>query len=420
MLHDAQTANMRSGDVVLFPQSPEGDVFPRPNDSNERQRFAVIKTLLLFFSRSFGAVMSKLFLMLSLVCIAAIAASTSPLAAETTRDSINVPPVLLQMIRDSAIQSELNLAANQLTSLREILGEVDGPWFRARNLKPDEQRPIVDQLTQTLASRLDSILDPTQKARLDQLVSQALGTRMVLRENVQAKLQINETQMQSLVDTFAQTDTQSFELQQAVVAGERSADEANKAINDLKAAERESLLKILTNTQRSKIGSLTGKPFDFASVKRTYPLAPELRSEGAKWIDGTAATLQQQRGKVVAVHFYAFQCINCKRNLPHYTAWHNDYADKGLVVIGIQTPETSSERKFDQVRAAAKAEGINYPVMLDAESANWKSYNTTMWPTVYLIDKEGFIRRWWQGEMNWQGTPGEQQMRTTIEALLAE
>ncbi|WP_372721818.1 redoxin domain-containing protein [Novipirellula sp.] len=364
--------------------------------------------------------MPKFFFLLWFIGIAATAASNKPIAAETTSDSINVPPVLLQMIRDSAIQSELNLAANQLASLRDALVEVDGPWFRSRNLKPDEQRPIVDQLTQTLASRLDSILEPAQKTRLDQLVSQALGTRMVLRRNVQAELQMNETQMQSLVETFAQTDTQSFELQQAVVAGERSAGEVNKAIDELKAAERESLLKILTNTQRSKIGSLTGKPFDFARVKRTYPLAPELRSEGAKWIDGTAATLQQHRGKVVAVHFYAFQCINCKRNLPHYTAWHNDYADKGLVVIGIQTPETSSERKFEQVRAAAKSEGIEYPVMLDAESANWKAYNTTMWPTVYLIDKDGFIRRWWQGEMNWQGTPGEQQMRNTIEALLAE
>ncbi|WP_442511006.1 redoxin domain-containing protein [Novipirellula sp. SH528] len=364
--------------------------------------------------------MLKLFLLLSIVCTSAIVASTKPLAAETTPDSINVPPVLLQMIRDSAIQAELNLAENQLVSLRDTLVEVDGPWFRSRNLKPDEQRRIIDQLTQTLASRLDSILDPTQKSRLDQLVSQALGTRMVLRENVQASLQINETQLQTLVETFAQTDTQSLELQQAVVSGEKPADEVNKAIADLKTAERESLLKTLTNTQRSKIGALTGKPFDFASIKRTYPLAPELLSEGAKWIDGTAATLQQYRGKVVAVHFYAFQCINCKRNLPHYTAWHNDYADKGLVVIGIQTPETSSEREFDQVRAAAKSEGIEYPVMLDADSANWKSYNTTMWPTVYLIDKEGFIRRWWQGEMNWKGTLGEKQMRTTIEALLAE
>ncbi|TWU17260.1 Thiol-disulfide oxidoreductase ResA [Novipirellula galeiformis] len=364
--------------------------------------------------------MSKILLLLSIMGLLGTAVNTTPAAAETPHGAINVPPVLLQMIRDSAIQAELELSESQIASLRETLVEVDGPWFRSRNLSPDQQRPIADQLTQTLASRLDSILDPTQKSRLDQLVSQALGTRMVLRDKVQASLQITDTQMQSFVESFAQTDEQSRELQQAMAAGEKPADEVNNAIADLKTDERESLLKTLTNAQRSKLGSLVGKPFDFASIKRTYPLAPELRSEGAKWIDGTPVTLKQHRGKVVAVHFYAYQCINCKRNLPHYAAWHRDYADAGLVVIGIQTPETSSERKFDQVRAAAKAEGIDYPVMLDADSANWKSYNTTMWPTVYLIDKEGFVRRWWQGEMNWQGTPGEQQMRTTIEALLAE
>jgi hypothetical protein len=63
---------------------------------------------------------------------------------------------------------------------------------------------------------------------------------------------------------------------------------------------------------------------------------------------------------------------------------------------------------------------MEYPVLMDAQSSNWKSWSNTMWPTVYLIDKRGFIRRWWQGELNWQGTPGEQQMRDSIERLLSE
>ena len=130
--------------------------------------------------------------------------------------------------------------------------------------------------------------------------------------------------------------------------------------------------------------------------------------------------LEQLRGKVVAVHFYAFQCINCQRNFPHYKAWHDDYGDKDLVIIGIQTPETSPERQIDRVTAAVKQDAMEYPVLMDAQSSNWAAWNNTMWPTVYLIDKQGFIRRWWQGEMNWQGTPGEQQMRETIEQLLAE
>jgi hypothetical protein len=75
---------------------------------------------------------------------------------------------------------------------------------------------------------------------------------------------------------------------------------------------------------------------------------------------------------------------------------------------------------LEKVTAAANRDGIEYPVMLDGESSNWTTWNNTMWPTVYLIDKQGFLRRWWQGEMNWNGTPGEKQMRESIEQLLAE
>ena len=177
---------------------------------------------------------------------------------------------------------------------------------------------------------------------------------------------------------------------------------------------------MLNSQQKSKIGKLTGEAFDFSQVRRTYPLAPELTGDGVSWIQGGPLKLSQLKGKVVALHFYAFQCINCQRNFPHYQAWHESYADNGLVIIGIQTPETASERELARVAAAAKSDGMEYPVLMDAQSSNWKAWGNTMWPTVYLIDKRGFIRRWWQGELNWQGTPGEQQMRESIERLLAE
>jgi hypothetical protein len=90
------------------------------------------------------------------------------------------------------------------------------------------------------------------------------------------------------------------------------------------------------------------------------------------------------------------------------------------MIIGIQTPETSAERVPEKVRQAMEASNIEYPVLLDQQSKNWQRWGNTMWPTVYLIDKAGFIRTWWQGELNWQGADGEAQFRQTIERLLAE
>jgi len=72
------------------------------------------------------------------------------------------------------------------------------------------------------------------------------------------------------------------------------------------------------------------------------------------------------------------------------------------------------------ITAAIKKEGIQYPVLFDQQSENWKAWGNTMWPTVYLIDRDGFIRTWWQGELNWQGAQGEKQYRKLISQLVQE
>jgi thiol-disulfide isomerase/thioredoxin len=275
---------------------------------------------------------------------------------------------------------------------------------------------LTDQLRQSLAN----ILDPDQRVRLDQLRRQALGTRMVIDPEVADALSIDDQTRTELVAAFAETDRKVAEIQSQVQTGKRSTPEAQRELEALKDAEKRTLVSALSEDQRAAIGSLVGPAFDFSAVKRTYPLAPELETEGVVWIQGSPVTMQDLRGKVVAVHFYAFQCHNCIANLPHYDAWHQDYADEGLVVIGIQTPETSRERQPESVAADAKRKGIAYPVLLDAQRSNWDAWGNRVWPTVYLVDRQGFIRRWWRGEMNWKGTKGEPSMRRTIESLLAE
>lgn len=330
------------------------------------------------------------------------------------------PPVLLQMIRDDAVHQELGLRREQVAQLMSALGQVDPPWFRSRNLPPDKQQTEIDSLTSQLRVSLDSILDDDQLDRLSQLERQALGTRMVLRDDVATALNLSDKQRDGLIATFLETDQESMAIQKAVAKGEKDANAGNRELERLKTKERQWLVARLTDEQKSRMGALTGEPFSFSQIRRTYPLAPELTNEGGVWVQGGPIDLNQLRGKVVAVHFYAFQCINCQRNFEHYQGWHEDYADKDLVVIGIQTPETSAERQLDRVSAAVKSDGMTYPVLFDGQSNNWRGWSNTMWPTVYLIDRKGFLRRWWQGELNWQGNPGEQQMRETIEQLLAE
>lgn len=361
-------------------------------------------------TRSIVVVLSVLSATMCSIGVANTATSAAPI----------VEPVLLQMVRDATVQRELKLTSAQVDQVREATSKVDGDWFRSRNLPTEKQLPVIAGLTRVLRGDLDSFLNDSQLVRLAQLERQALGTRMVTIPEVQAKLDLTNSQIDRFEEVFLKTDADNLALQKKIKAKEIKGVDAARALSEIKKAELDAIVGSFTDSQKGKLGSLTGKPFDFSQVTRSLPSAPDIVGDGVTWIQGGQQDLSELRGKVVAVHFYAFQCINCIRNLPHYTAWHNDYADKGLVVIGLQTPETSAERSLEKVSAAVAAEEIKYPVALDGDSSNWKNWGTTMWPSVYLIDKEGYLRKWWYGEMNWQGYEGEQEMRDFIEKLLAE
>jgi peroxiredoxin len=343
-----------------------------------------------------------------------------PAASWAADEPPAAPPVLLQMIRDDAVHDELGLDESQRRQVDEFLPTVDGPWFRARNLPAEKQQAEIEQLTTQLAQQLSKILRPQQLQRLQQLKRQALGTRMLLGRDVIEALKLTDQQTQALAAAFRNTDQQSAKIQQELQSGQLTAAAAEGQIEQLKTVEKQTVASQLADSQKQNLSALVGVPFDFGKVQRTYPKAPELTTEGAQWIQGGPLQLEDLRGKVVAVHFYAFQCVNCVRNLPHYKAWHADFADQDLVIIGIQTPETPSERDVEQVAKAAQAAGIEYPVLMDSAANNWKTWHNTMWPTVYLIDKQGFLRRWWQGELNWQSATGEQEFRQTIQQLLKE
>jgi peroxiredoxin len=148
-------------------------------------------------------------------------------------------------------------------------------------------------------------------------------------------------------------------------------------------------------------------------------VAPELT--GDSWLNvpkGTKLSLASRKGKVTIVHFWTFACINCKRNLAAYDRWWKRFAGNGVVVIGVHTPETEPERDPANVAKKAKELGIAYPVLLDAKHENWNRWQQSMWPAIYLIDKQGRVRYVWEGELEYQDAGGEAKMTRLIVELL--
>ena len=110
------------------------------------------------------------------------------------------------------------------------------------------------------------------------------------------------------------------------------------------------------------------------------------------WLNSAPLTPEGLRGRVVLVDFWTYTCVNWLRTLPYVRAWAAKYADGGLTVVGVHTPEFGFERTVDNVVAAARNFDVSYPIALDNDYAVWGAFANHFWPAVYLADVDGQIR----------------------------
>ncbi|MDA1188135.1 MAG: redoxin domain-containing protein [Chloroflexi bacterium] len=142
-------------------------------------------------------------------------------------------------------------------------------------------------------------------------------------------------------------------------------------------------------------------------------LAPELKAISG-WLNTEPFALEDLRGQVVLVDFWTYTCINCIRTLPYLKDWHDKYADDGLVIVGVHTPEFDFEHIYENVEDAIAEYGLKYPVAQDNDYGTWRAFSNRYWPAKYLIDKDGYIRYTHFGEGAYEET------EEWIRALLAE
>jgi len=151
-------------------------------------------------------------------------------------------------------------------------------------------------------------------------------------------------------------------------------------------------------------------PVEPDPVKIPAPALPE----GQKWLNSPPLTMEKLRGKVVLVDFWEYTCVNCIRTFPYLKEWHKKYADQGLVILGVHTPEFKFAREEENVRRAAKEFGLAYPLIVDSDRAVWNAWGNQFWPAKYLVDAEGNVRYYHFGEGAYEATEAR------IQALLKE
>jgi thiol-disulfide isomerase/thioredoxin len=133
-----------------------------------------------------------------------------------------------------------------------------------------------------------------------------------------------------------------------------------------------------------------------------------------EWLNSPPLTPAGLRGRVVLVEFWNYSCINWIRQVPYVRAWAEKYKDRGLVVIGVHSPEFGFETDLDNVRRAVTAMAVTYPVVLDSDHAIWGAFGNEAWPALYFIDARGRIRHHYYGEGSYD------QAEEILQQLLAE
>lgn len=125
--------------------------------------------------------------------------------------------------------------------------------------------------------------------------------------------------------------------------------------------------------------------------------APELH--GRRWLNtgGRDLTLAQLRGKIVLLDFWTFCCVNCLHVLDDLRALAARYADV-LVVVGVHSPKFRHEADPAAVQDAVERHGVHHPVLDDPELRTWDAYAARAWPTLVVIDPQGYVVATMSGE----------------------
>jgi len=157
-------------------------------------------------------------------------------------------------------------------------------------------------------------------------------------------------------------------------------------------------------------------------VKPMMTSSVPLRNEGdlpsfagaGEWLNSPPLSPAGLRGKVVLIDIWNYSCINWIRQVPYVRAWAGKYKDRGLVVIGVHSPEFGFETSVDNVRRAAKAMDVTYPIVMDSDHAIWRAFDNEAWPALYFVDAQGRIRHHYYGEGAYD------QAEEILQQLLAE
>jgi peroxiredoxin len=150
---------------------------------------------------------------------------------------------------------------------------------------------------------------------------------------------------------------------------------------------------------------------DFPAAYIVHPIPRPAPNATVKTLDGKQLAVDDLKGKVVLLDFWATWCAPCRKSMPMLGELQAQWADKNFTVIGVSIDENAG----DVVPKFVAKHKLDYPIVLDTTATPaWYAYHVAAIPAMFLIDEQGQIVAEWRGEVD----PAK--VRVTVESLLAK
>ncbi|MDP6443682.1 MAG: hypothetical protein QGG36_17565 [Pirellulaceae bacterium] len=212
---------------------------------------------------------------------------------------------LLFLLREPAVHDDLQLTADQRARLIELNESFDGLLLASRNMAATESQAQVNKVMTATREQVGRVLSSAQLDRLQQIKHRLRGISCVLQPTATETLRLSAKQESEIEEIVKATQESLKEHRSSTFQGQAAHLKAQAAIKEAKQAEQKQILALLDNRQKERLYAMVGRSFDSSKLGRVSFKAPDF-AKGDRWLNSQALQLSDLRGKVVALHFYAF------------------------------------------------------------------------------------------------------------------
>jgi hypothetical protein len=220
----------------------------------------------------------------------------------------SLPDPYLVLIRDPLLHRELRLTEEQVRGVTAFNDQQDSRLWTIRNQPADKAAAAFQQLTDTARGRMDSLLTKPQTQRLAQIQLQVFGVRALLRDEVATAVRLTDgqrTEIRELLANHESGNQQGGNQQPKPPGSDGKPAESGSNSRPSAPDPRQRIWEMLDRNQQTRLQELFGRGIDTSRLGYVKFKAPELSgSEG--WLNTPPLSLEQLRGKVVALHFWTF------------------------------------------------------------------------------------------------------------------